>query len=153
MVPTCEILHTTAPSVWLSSSLTSMSSSAFSNCLELMGHDPFLASYQRTEVLRRVKQVRLIVNLSQSNKNLLHVFHLMITKVFRSSYCLCSVFAPGLSVLMLIHEDIWPSLLLLPGCHLSARCNSDTAIIRRAECHSTDWAEKHCRSGHSQWLE
>ncbi|XP_030613446.1 stereocilin [Archocentrus centrarchus] len=33
-----------------------MSSSAFSNCLELMGLDPFLASYQRAEVLRRVKQ-------------------------------------------------------------------------------------------------
>ncbi|XP_014192008.2 stereocilin [Haplochromis burtoni] len=57
VVPTCEILHTTAPSVWLSSSLTSMPSSAFSNCLELMGHDPFLASYQRTEVLRKVKQI------------------------------------------------------------------------------------------------
>uniref|UniRef100_A0A3B4WAQ7 Stereocilin 1 n=1 Tax=Seriola lalandi dorsalis TaxID=1841481 RepID=A0A3B4WAQ7_SERLL len=41
MVPSCEILHTIAPAAWTSSSLTSMSPSAFSNCLELMGHDPF----------------------------------------------------------------------------------------------------------------
>uniref|UniRef100_A0A3Q3KZN9 Stereocilin 1 n=1 Tax=Labrus bergylta TaxID=56723 RepID=A0A3Q3KZN9_9LABR len=40
-VPTCEILHTTAPSAWTSSSLISMTTSAFSNCLELMGQDPF----------------------------------------------------------------------------------------------------------------
>ncbi|XP_073319943.1 uncharacterized protein strc1 [Pagrus major] len=57
MTPTCEILHTTAPSAWTSSSLTSMSSSAFTNCLELMGRDPFLASYQRSQVLNRVKQI------------------------------------------------------------------------------------------------
>lgn len=58
MVPTCQILHTTAPSAWTSNSLTSMPSSAFSNCLELMGRDPFLASYQRSQVLKKVKQVR-----------------------------------------------------------------------------------------------
>ncbi|XP_041845461.1 stereocilin isoform X2 [Melanotaenia boesemani] len=57
VVPTCEILQTTAPSVWTSNSLTSMPSSAFSNCLELMGADPFLASYQRIEVLKRVKKI------------------------------------------------------------------------------------------------
>uniref|UniRef100_UPI0037E98643 stereocilin n=1 Tax=Semicossyphus pulcher TaxID=241346 RepID=UPI0037E98643 len=57
MVPTCEILHTTAPSVWTSNSLTSMSSSAFSNCLELIGQDPFLASYQRSQVLKKIKQI------------------------------------------------------------------------------------------------
>nr|XP_020488210.2 stereocilin-like [Labrus bergylta] len=57
MVPTCEILHTTAPSAWTSSSLISMTTSAFSNCLELMGQDPFLASYQRSQVLRKVKQI------------------------------------------------------------------------------------------------
>ncbi|XP_028435816.1 uncharacterized protein strc1 isoform X1 [Perca flavescens] len=57
MVPTCEILQTTAPSAWTSNSLTSMSSSAFSNCLELMGRDPFLASYQRIQVLNKVKQI------------------------------------------------------------------------------------------------
>ncbi|XP_042343560.1 stereocilin [Plectropomus leopardus] len=57
MVPTCEILHTTAPSAWTSSSLTSMSTSAFSNCLELMGQDPFLAPYQRSQVLQRVKKI------------------------------------------------------------------------------------------------
>ncbi|XP_070762114.1 stereocilin [Enoplosus armatus] len=57
MVPTCEILHTTSPSTWTSNSLTSMSSSAFSNCLELMGHDPFLTSYQRSQVLKKVKQI------------------------------------------------------------------------------------------------
>ncbi|XP_056240770.1 uncharacterized protein strc1 isoform X1 [Seriola aureovittata] len=57
MVPSCEILHTIAPAAWTSSSLTSMSPSAFSNCLELMGHDPFLASYQRNQVLKKVKQI------------------------------------------------------------------------------------------------
>ncbi|XP_074482029.1 stereocilin [Sebastes fasciatus] len=57
MVPTCEILHTTAPSAWASNSLTSMSTSAFSNCLELMGQDPFLAPYQRSQVLNKVKEI------------------------------------------------------------------------------------------------
>ncbi|XP_077374382.1 uncharacterized protein strc1 [Festucalex cinctus] len=57
MVPTCEILHTTAPFAWTSNSLTSMSPSAFTNCLELIGHDPLLASYQRSEVFTKVKQM------------------------------------------------------------------------------------------------
>ncbi|KAF3686503.1 CTD small phosphatase-like protein 2 [Channa argus] len=56
MVPTCEILQTTAPAAWASNSLTSMSSSAFTNCLELMGQDLYLASYQRNQVLKKVKQ-------------------------------------------------------------------------------------------------
>ncbi|KAM6942615.1 stereocilin [Xenentodon cancila] len=56
-VPTCEALQTTSPSAWTSNSLTSMSPSAFSNCLELIGHDPFLATYQRSEVLSRVKKM------------------------------------------------------------------------------------------------
>ncbi|PWA18871.1 hypothetical protein CCH79_00005065 [Gambusia affinis] len=56
-VPTCEILHTTRPSAWPSSSFSSMSSSAFSNCLELIGQDPFLESYQRVEILKRVKRI------------------------------------------------------------------------------------------------
>lgn len=60
MVPTCELLHMTAPSAWTSGSLTGMSLPAFSNCLELMGQDPFLASYQRSEVFKRVKEVRTI---------------------------------------------------------------------------------------------
>ncbi|KAK2853964.1 hypothetical protein Q5P01_006625 [Channa striata] len=57
MVPTCEILQTTAPAAWTSSSLTSMSSSAFTNCLELIGQDQYLASYQRSQVLKKVKQM------------------------------------------------------------------------------------------------
>ncbi|CAJ1049754.1 uncharacterized protein strc1 [Xyrichtys novacula] len=57
MVPTCEILRTTAPSAWPSNSLTSMSPAAFSNCLEMIGQDPFVASYQRSQVLKRVKQM------------------------------------------------------------------------------------------------
>ncbi|XP_068596984.1 uncharacterized protein strc1 [Brachionichthys hirsutus] len=57
MVPTCEILHTTAPSAWPSDSLTRMSPSAFSNCVELMGRDPYLASYQRILVLQKVKEI------------------------------------------------------------------------------------------------
>ncbi|KAK2920129.1 hypothetical protein Q8A73_002333 [Channa argus] len=57
MVPTCEILQTTAPAAWASNSLTSMSSSAFTNCLELMGQDLYLASYQRNQVLKKVKQM------------------------------------------------------------------------------------------------
>ncbi|XP_021165239.2 stereocilin [Fundulus heteroclitus] len=56
MVPSCEILHNTAPSAWTSSSFTNMPSSAFFNCLELMGNDPFLASYQRAEILKTVKK-------------------------------------------------------------------------------------------------
>lgn len=66
MIPTCEILHTTAPSAWTSSSLTGMSLSSFSSCLELMGQDPFLASYQRSEVFKKVKEVRLIYCIMQS---------------------------------------------------------------------------------------
>lgn len=58
MVPSCEILHTITPAAWTSNSLTSMSPSDFSNCLELIGHDPFLASYQRGQVLQKVKEVR-----------------------------------------------------------------------------------------------
>ncbi|XP_055010233.1 stereocilin-like isoform X2 [Boleophthalmus pectinirostris] len=57
IVPTCEILHSTTPSVWISASLTSMSSSAFLNCLELMGQDPFLPSYHRIQVLQKVKKM------------------------------------------------------------------------------------------------
>ncbi|XP_029987067.1 stereocilin [Sphaeramia orbicularis] len=57
MIPTCGILHTTAPSAWTPNSLTSMSASAFSNCLELMGQDQFMASYQRSQVLNKVKQM------------------------------------------------------------------------------------------------
>ncbi|XP_061743275.1 stereocilin [Nerophis ophidion] len=57
MVPSCEILHTTAPSAWTSNSLASMSPSAFTNCLELIGQDPFLAPYQRSQVFSKVKQL------------------------------------------------------------------------------------------------
>ncbi|KAL6113010.1 uncharacterized protein ACO6RY_11391 [Pungitius sinensis] len=57
MVPTCEILHTTSPSAWTPNSLLSMSSAAFSNCLELMGHDPFLVFYQRSQVLQKIKKI------------------------------------------------------------------------------------------------
>nr|XP_019935608.1 PREDICTED: stereocilin-like isoform X1 [Paralichthys olivaceus] len=57
MVPTCEILHSITPAAWTSSSLTSMSSSAFTNCLELMGHDPFLESYKHNQLLQKVKQM------------------------------------------------------------------------------------------------
>ncbi|XP_053280067.1 uncharacterized protein strc1 [Pleuronectes platessa] len=60
VVPTCEILRSITPAAWPASSLTSMSSSAFSNCLELMGHDPFLSSYQHKQLLQKVKQVRVI---------------------------------------------------------------------------------------------
>ncbi|KAF7664414.1 hypothetical protein LDENG_00177850 [Lucifuga dentata] len=56
-IPTCEILHTTSPSVWTISSLTEMSSSAFSDCLELIGKDPFLGTYQRTVLLNKAKEV------------------------------------------------------------------------------------------------
>ncbi|XP_071762031.2 uncharacterized protein strc1 [Centroberyx gerrardi] len=57
LIPSCALLHTTAPSAWTTNSLTDMSSSAFSNCLELMGHDPFLTPYQRTLLLKKVKEV------------------------------------------------------------------------------------------------
>ncbi|XP_029951152.1 stereocilin [Salarias fasciatus] len=57
MIPTCEILQTTAPSAWTPRSLYQMPAPAFSNCLELIGQDPFMASYQRVEVLKKVKQI------------------------------------------------------------------------------------------------
>ncbi|XP_072320724.1 uncharacterized protein strc1 [Eucyclogobius newberryi] len=57
LVPTCAILHSTTPSVWTSTSLTSMSSSEFVNCLELMGQDPFLPSYHRNQLLQKVKKI------------------------------------------------------------------------------------------------
>nr|XP_061811298.1 stereocilin-like [Nerophis lumbriciformis] len=57
MAPTCEILHTTGPFAWTSDSLTSMSPSAFRNCLELIGHDARLASYQRSQVFEKVKNM------------------------------------------------------------------------------------------------
>lgn len=61
IVPSCEMLHSTAPSVWTSTSLTNMSSSDFVNCLELLGQDPFLPSYHRSQLLQKVKKVRLSV--------------------------------------------------------------------------------------------
>ncbi|KAM8894443.1 stereocilin isoform 2-T2 [Spinachia spinachia] len=67
MVPTCEILHSTSPSAWTPNSLLGMSPSAFSNCLELMGLDPFLALYQRSQVLQKIKQMhRPVSSFSQS---------------------------------------------------------------------------------------
>ncbi|XP_049573890.2 stereocilin [Syngnathus scovelli] len=67
MVPTCEILRTTAPFAWTTSSLTSMSPSAFTNCLELIGHDALLASYQRSQLFEKVKQMfGPVSNFSQS---------------------------------------------------------------------------------------
>ncbi|XP_034437301.1 stereocilin isoform X1 [Hippoglossus hippoglossus] len=57
IVPTCELLRSITPAAWTDSSLTSMSSSAFSNCLELMGHDPFFSSYQHRQLLQKVKQM------------------------------------------------------------------------------------------------
>ncbi|XP_056134793.1 stereocilin [Lampris incognitus] len=57
VIPSCEVLHTTAPSAWTTDSLLAMSSPAFSNCLELIGRDPYLTSYQRTLLLKRTKEV------------------------------------------------------------------------------------------------
>ncbi|KAJ3593903.1 hypothetical protein NHX12_006236 [Muraenolepis orangiensis] len=55
--PGCEILHTLAPSLWPVSSLTSMPDRDFSNCLELMGQDPFLQQYQLGQLMQKVKEV------------------------------------------------------------------------------------------------
>ncbi|XP_028999497.2 stereocilin [Betta splendens] len=57
MVPTCEMLQTTLPAAWPPNTLTSMPTPAFLNCLELMGQDSFLASYQRSQLLKKVKQI------------------------------------------------------------------------------------------------
>lgn len=84
MVPTCEILQTTAPAAWTSNSLTSMSSSAFTNCLELMGQDPFLASYQRSQVLKKVKQVGFICSLLFSDARFFSSVQVL-------TQCVCSV--------------------------------------------------------------
>ncbi|CAL9701595.1 unnamed protein product [Knipowitschia caucasica] len=56
-VPTCEILHSTTPSVWTPNSLANMSSSAFVNCLELMGLDPFVSYYHRVQLLQKLKKL------------------------------------------------------------------------------------------------
>ncbi|KAK0144905.1 Stereocilin [Merluccius polli] len=55
--PGCETLHTLAPSLWPINSLTSMPDRDFSNCLELMGRDPFLLQYQRIQLLNKAKKV------------------------------------------------------------------------------------------------
>ncbi|CAL8246780.1 unnamed protein product [Lota lota] len=55
--PSCEILHTLAPSLWPIDSLTSMTDEDFSNCLELIGQDPFLLQYPRSQLLKRAKEV------------------------------------------------------------------------------------------------
>ncbi|XP_056464092.1 uncharacterized protein strc1 [Gadus chalcogrammus] len=57
VTPGCEILHSLAPSLWPPNSLTSMTDEDFSNCLELIGQDPFLQQYQRSPLLQRAKQV------------------------------------------------------------------------------------------------
>ncbi|XP_034047632.1 stereocilin-like [Thalassophryne amazonica] len=57
MVPSCEILRTTAPSAWTADILIEMSTSAFSNCLELMGHDPYFESYQHAKLFNKVKEI------------------------------------------------------------------------------------------------
>lgn len=121
MVPTCQILRTTAPSAWTSSSLTSMSSSAFSNCLELMGQDPFLTSYQRGQILGRVKQVCVSCSLcffflaSYVTKL---CFHLRLTT---SPLSLSSPSVPRPeSVWNNAREDLRPSVLLLPVVDLTA---------------------------------
>uniref|UniRef100_A0A667XMU6 Stereocilin 1 n=2 Tax=Myripristis murdjan TaxID=586833 RepID=A0A667XMU6_9TELE len=57
LIPSCETLHTTAPSLWPAQSLTDMSTAAFSNCLELMGQDPFITSYQHSVLLKKAKEV------------------------------------------------------------------------------------------------
>lgn len=90
MVPTCELLHTTAPSAWTSSSLTSMSFPAFSNCLELMGRDPFLASYQAREVFRRVREVRI----SPSNPQMGPTSSLLCSSGICSVSCLAQIYGP-----------------------------------------------------------
>ncbi|XP_035275396.1 stereocilin [Anguilla anguilla] len=57
MVPSCENLHTTQPSAWSVDSLMAMSSNSFSSCLELIGQDPFLTSYELGLLLSKVKKI------------------------------------------------------------------------------------------------
>lgn len=146
MIPTCEILHTTAPSAWTSNSLMSMSSSAFSNCLELMGRDPFLASYQRSQVLKRVKEVRCICVHIISSQMWFMFWQYRVKPPPRSSLVLilsiCSV-----------SEDIRHSLILFPVCDLSAGRSSDRAVSGGAEQPPIDRAEEHRCYGSCQHLE
>lgn len=149
MVPTCQILHTTAPSAWTSDSLTSMSSPAFSNCLELMGRDPFLTSYQRNQVLKRVRQVwgrKEKAGVSFSCKVCSWaVFH------FGSHHLVFSICAT--SLWNHVGEDLRPGVLLLPVCDLSAGWSGCGAVSGGAEQPPSDWPQEHRCHGSGQHLE
>lgn len=136
MVPTCQILRTTAPSAWTSNSLTGMSSSAFSNCLELMGRDAFLTSYQRGQVLRRVRQVG---------------FHFHARCV--AELCFTLRLTTSTSSLSSPSEDLRPGVLLLPVCHLSAGWSGRGAVSAGAGQPPPDWPQEHRCHGSRQRLE
>ncbi|XP_063046018.1 stereocilin [Engraulis encrasicolus] len=55
LVPSCESLHVTRPSAWTLDSLKGMAADDFSRCLELMGQDPYLSTYQLKILLDKVK--------------------------------------------------------------------------------------------------
>uniref|UniRef100_A0A3P8UST0 Stereocilin LRR domain-containing protein n=1 Tax=Cynoglossus semilaevis TaxID=244447 RepID=A0A3P8UST0_CYNSE len=56
-IPSCAVMHSIPPAAWTPSSLLSMSSVDFYNCLELMGRDPYIANYQRSQLLNKVKKI------------------------------------------------------------------------------------------------
>ncbi|XP_061102953.1 uncharacterized protein strc1 [Conger conger] len=57
LTPSCENLHATQPSAWSVTSLTYMSSGSFASCLELIGQDPFLTSFELDLLLDKVKKI------------------------------------------------------------------------------------------------
>ncbi|XP_060767545.1 stereocilin [Neoarius graeffei] len=56
-LPSCESVQVTGPPVWPVSSLANMSSSAFRQCLELLGQDPSFTSDQLSLLLHKTKEV------------------------------------------------------------------------------------------------
>ncbi|XP_076148821.1 uncharacterized protein strc1 [Alosa pseudoharengus] len=57
LVPSCESLHVTRPSAWTINSLTAMTAASFTRCLELLGTDPYLPTYQLQTLLTKAKEV------------------------------------------------------------------------------------------------
>ncbi|XP_048087526.1 stereocilin [Alosa alosa] len=57
LVPSCESLHVTRPSAWSINSLTAMTAASFTRCLELLGADPYLPTYQLQTLLTKAKEV------------------------------------------------------------------------------------------------
>lgn len=92
-----------------------------------MGQDPFLASFVRSEVLKKVIQVRLIciyVSLQMLHAHCLCVYVFiseefpLLSPVLNTVCLLCLYWVP--LEITCLYEDIRPNINLLPVCDLSA---------------------------------